>query len=316
MQYSTYNRLKEKAILHKACLLCGSTRTFLASAYSADSIVERWRNEYGIDVRQYFGGHVDVLSWKCRSCGLRFFDSCMGGDSELYTQLQHHEMYYLNEKWEFHMARRFIPLDARLLEVGCGTGSFLMGLSQGAKVQACGIEMNPEAVIAAQSKGLNVELADLTQIATARAGVYDVVCHFQVLEHVSNPCSFLRQCVDLLKPGGLLIVAVPNGGGFLKYEKAQLLNMPPHHLSIFHERTMRVVGHMLGLRVKRIIAEPLSDEHLKWFSDLQIDRIPRIPYVTWPFISPLRTSLPWVIKTLRLQRLIKGHNLFAVYQKI
>ena len=69
--------------------------------------------------------------------------------------------------------------------------------------------------------------------ADQRPGHYDAVTSFQVLEHVTEPASFLRACVKALRPGGRLLLGVPNNDSFLGLLEDNWLNMPPHHMSLW-----------------------------------------------------------------------------------
>ena len=107
-----------------------------------------------------------------------------------------------------------------LLDVGCGGGLFSEAMAErGAKVT--GIDPSEELIAAARSHckgvGENTESNLLTidyQCTTAaeliakggsKGGVekqYDVVACLEVLEHLENPATLIRECVQLLKPGG------------------------------------------------------------------------------------------------------------------
>jgi len=103
------------------------------------------------------------------------------------------------------LAQGFKPSKGNLLDIGAGTGDFLVEAKQ-AGWAITGIEPSPKAKGIAQAKG--VSFADsLDAIANHSQ---DVITMWHVLEHVSN---VEKQIVDLkriLKPDGVLIVAVPN----------------------------------------------------------------------------------------------------------
>lgn len=103
------------------------------------------------------------------------------------------------------------PLTGRLLEIGCGQGDFL---SQAAArgLAVTGIEYSPHSgEIAARRLGENgrVIVGDISALATS-AEQFDFVVFTDVLEHVRDPRSFLRQVHSLLRPGGVAVVVVPS----------------------------------------------------------------------------------------------------------
>ena len=103
----------------------------------------------------------------------------------------------------------------RALDVGCGGGLLSEGLAEsGAEVT--GLEPGEGAVAAARAhlrvSGLDIDYrqADLGDFLAENPEPFDVITCMEVLEHVPDPGELLRQCADLLRPGGLLFVATLN----------------------------------------------------------------------------------------------------------
>jgi SAM-dependent methyltransferase len=104
---------------------------------------------------------------------------------------------------------RYVTASDRLLDVGCGYGFLLSRIANRVK-EAIGIE--PGKV--RRDFGRTKLGADIRQPPLASAGIasesVDVACIFQVLEHIVTPGPFLAEIREALKPGGLLVVEVPN----------------------------------------------------------------------------------------------------------
>ena len=101
-----------------------------------------------------------------------------------------------------------LPPDARLLEVGCGTGHNLAMLQRFGQVDA--IEVDPAArAIAEQRLGRPVSDARRPELAGIPRGHYDLIGAFDVIEHIDDDAAAVSALASCLKPGGKLIVAVP-----------------------------------------------------------------------------------------------------------
>ena len=103
---------------------------------------------------------------------------------------------------------RELPVGARILDVGCGRGVTLGALAeQGFKVD--GLEISAEAASGADPR-VEIRIAENLKDAEYRAASFDQVIIWHVLEHMNDPAGTLREAHRILKPGGRLIVAVPN----------------------------------------------------------------------------------------------------------
>ena len=102
----------------------------------------------------------------------------------------------------------------RLLDIGCGGGLLCEPMARlGATViGADAAERNiPVAQVHAAQSGLEIDYRHTTAEALAAAGEsFDIVLNMEVVEHVSDPLSYLTACHDLLKTGGLHICSTIN----------------------------------------------------------------------------------------------------------
>lgn len=100
------------------------------------------------------------------------------------------------------------PKDARILEVGCGTGHNLEMLGRFGTVEAT--ELEPEArALASERLGRPVQAAALPDLSMYPEASFDLVALLDVLEHVADDRSALGAIAGRLKPGGKLLVTVP-----------------------------------------------------------------------------------------------------------
>ena len=120
--------------------------------------------------------------------------------------------------WWFTARRRILdgliervvrpPANARILELGAGTGHNLAMLSRFGHVEAS--ELDPIArELASERLGRPVLEAALPDLSMFPADSYDLVALLDVLEHVPDDHGSLKAIHDLLKPGGALLLTVP-----------------------------------------------------------------------------------------------------------
>lgn len=100
-----------------------------------------------------------------------------------------------------------------VLDVGCGAGILSESMAKaGATVHGIDVaEKNIEiARQHAMASGLNVRYDAMPVEEIKGVGIYDVVLNMEVVEHVDDLPAFMEQCSNLVKPGGLMIVATIN----------------------------------------------------------------------------------------------------------
>ena len=103
------------------------------------------------------------------------------------------------------LLKKHLQPNGRLLDIGCGTGSFLAFMKKkGCKVS--GIESNAKARNICLENNIEVQATE-TELHPES---FDTISLWHVLEHLPNPENSINTYRDLLKPTGLLVVAVPN----------------------------------------------------------------------------------------------------------
>ena len=121
----------------------------------------------------------------------------------------------------------------RFLEIGCGSGEHLASM-QALGWEVEGVDVDPDAVAAARSRGLRVHCGALEQLGLP-AGSFDAIGMSHVIEHVDDPSLLLAACRGLLRPGGRLVLVTPNLASFghARYGRHWLALDPPRHLRLY-----------------------------------------------------------------------------------
>ncbi|MCX7858329.1 MAG: class I SAM-dependent methyltransferase [Deltaproteobacteria bacterium] len=137
-----------------------------------------------------------------------------------------------------------------LLEVGCGRGWYLKIMRElGWKV--LGLELNQESARKG-SETYGVEIKEGYNLKEIPSSSFDVVTMIHVFEHLHNPEEVVSDIHRILKPGGILLLAMPNGTSLS--EKLFGANYralaPPWHLYIYNPKSITLFLEKFGFNVK------------------------------------------------------------------
>jgi SAM-dependent methyltransferase len=212
-----------------------------------------------------FSGISSIEYRRCEKCDLRFFYPPVAGPESLYKALriQMGTNYYMHDKAEYQIARHWISKRDSVLDVGCGEGAFAATVPDS---RYTGLELNSDAVMIARQSGREVVKETIEEHSANHPGEYDVVCSFQVLEHVPDVRGFLLSGLRALKTGGLLITCVPSFDTFLRFQTNSLLNMPPHHLTHWSDLCVRQISSIFPLQLEAVEHESLADVHCEAYA--------------------------------------------------
>lgn len=216
---------------------------------------------------------IEVLS--CNDCGLVFLSSVESITDEFYEDSgmlnglvdlkKYRQQSFKDDERRANSLRDKI-IGKRVLDFGCGAGGFLSLIQPFASVVA-GVELDKSINVAINDEGIQC-FGNISDIE----GEYDVITLFHVLEHLTSPREILNELKKYLKPGGTLIIEVPNADDALLtlYNSKEFADFTywSCHVYLYNSSTLHTLLAQEGFQVefvKQIQRYPLSN-HLYWLS--------------------------------------------------
>lgn len=194
---------------------------------------------------------------RCPACTALFQQSDPSLKPEPYAELyggnpgmRIEEALAAHPKWPYDVVLDDLAAEGmtsgRLLDVGCSYGYFV-AYARMKGWDSEGIDLSPQATGWARSQGLPCAHVALEAYRPDR--LFDAIAMENVLEHVSDPGACLRQALELLRPGGLLHLKVPNvESAVIRRSRRNLIGQlkPFEHLIYFSPRSVDVLCERLG----------------------------------------------------------------------
>jgi SAM-dependent methyltransferase len=139
-----------------------------------------------------------------------------------------------------------LPEDARILEVGCGTGHNFEMLRSFGRLDALEVDDAARALASSRLGGA-VGDAPLPDLPGVPDGQYDLVALLDVLEHVDNRAESLRSIAAKLKPNGKILISVP---AYQWMWSAH--DLAHHHKLRYSKKGLRRDAEAAGLKVRKL----------------------------------------------------------------
>jgi 2-polyprenyl-3-methyl-5-hydroxy-6-metoxy-1,4-benzoquinol methylase len=236
------------------CNLCGADDTVLLFRVPTP---QRYSDAFG---------RADWDIVRCRKCGLCYVNPRLDGRAlQAFYAFENPADQQFVQAWFVEGAdlqaatwRRFVRTlhrylpQGRLLDVGCGGGSFLVEARR-AGYEAVGQEIAPYFLTYCREQlGLTVHEGELDRLALPTAS-FDCVTAFDVIEHHPDPKRLLTEMRRLLRPGGLAMVSTHDLGNiFARFYGPRWRHIHPvGHITYFTRASLAKMLEACGLRVVR-----------------------------------------------------------------
>lgn len=190
-----------------------------------------------------------------------------------------------------------VPAGATVLDVGCAAGSMDCILVDKCSARVVGIEPDTKRADLARARGIEVYGGYLTRELTKEIGRFDLVLLTDVLEHLPNPQSMLLLAREFLKPGGAVVISVPNVAHWSvrlcllrgKFDYLDWGIMDATHLRWFTFDSIRSLLDSAGFEVVECrgtagirIQDNYARAPLRWFSPKYREQVLRWGCRHWP----------------------------------
>ena len=221
-------------------------------------IIERYYPETYMPYKEVIGAGIDFKPYVRRA--LKIFYGYPATVKTSVNKLQNlHGLIGLNLKDKFFFYKVPYARHKKILDVGCGNGSYLLSLKKlgwDAETQLYGIDFPNEALThLKEHEHINIIGGNFFDAALPE-NFFDVVAVRHVLEHLPDPASALKKAFALLKPDGIILINVPNFKSFEAMvffrEKWRHID-DPRHLYHFSPKTLKKLLGNTGFTVERIL---------------------------------------------------------------
>lgn len=184
-------------------------------------------------------------------------------------------------KDRFFLYRIKYDSNKRVLDVGCGNGSYLLGIKSlgwNAGEQLYGIDFKiPVLKKLQKQEGINTMEGNFIEMYLPE-NFFDVVTFRHVLEHFSDPLAALKKACSILRHGGIVLIDVPNFKSiealFLFKDRWHAIEAP-RHLYHFSPKTLKGLLNKAGFVDEKIYLKKNSDSFKKSLKNYGYKNIPK-----------------------------------------
>jgi len=155
--------------------------------------------------------------------------------------------------------RRNLAPGAKILDIGCGDGSFIKTAKR--YFTCTGVEISAHlAALAGKDPDIKVITGNFMSVVFNK-DKYDGITMISLLEHLDDPFMALKSCYELLNNGGMLLLKTVNYGSLNRSITAAAWTgfRPPDHMIYFEPSSLRLILQKAGFKKIDIHATPFSD---------------------------------------------------------
>jgi 2-polyprenyl-3-methyl-5-hydroxy-6-metoxy-1,4-benzoquinol methylase len=200
-------------------------------------------------------------------------------------------LYQHENRQEWIIARQWLenntPINGSILDAGCFDGEFLTTLT--GKWERYGVELDQLAVKRAEQKGIKIIANDVKELKNQiHKGSFGTVVAMDVIEHMENPSSFLKDLFEIACPGGNVIISSGDTNAWTwRFMGSQYwYSLYSDHISFINEAWCRRFAEEQNAEVLHIerFSHADSTDHFSFYMDMLKNTVYRISPELFAFL--------------------------------
>lgn len=256
--------------------------------------------------------HYRIL--KCDICGLLYSSPILENNkiNKLYKESEFNydaELENLKETYGNYLKKieNIVPSKENILEIGCGNGFFLQKALEMGYKNIYGIEPSNKAIQMAPESIKDNIINDIFDTKYFKKDFFDVICFFQVIEHIVDVNKFLIDCRYCLRENGVILGIAHNADAFfprMLKDRCPIINN--EHFYIFNKKTLQKIFFKNKFQVIKINSVANIYSLAYWIRMMPVPNL----------FKKILINILTLVRFINCKVAIKAGNIFIIAKKV